>query len=83
MKVTLDRIEGDIAVLLIRNDESIKLNVPMAFLPESCKEEDILDITITRDDKATKEAESRVSGLIQKLKNKSKGSSGVIEDPVN
>jgi hypothetical protein len=83
MKATLDRIEDDMAVLLIRNDESIRLNVPLALLPEGCREGDILDITITGDTKATREAEARVSSLLQKLKSKSQGDSGVVEDPEN
>jgi hypothetical protein len=83
MKATLDRVEGDMAVLLIRNDESMKLNVPIALLPEGCREGDILDIIIARDDRATREAGSRVSSLLQKLEGKSRGDSGTIKDPDN
>jgi hypothetical protein len=32
-KVTLDRIEEGNAVLLIRDDESIKINIPLFLLP--------------------------------------------------
>lgn len=49
MKATLDRIEGEMAVLLVRNGESIRLNLPEVLLPVGCKEGDILDISITRD----------------------------------
>ncbi len=71
MKATLDRIEGDMAVLLVRNGESIRLNVPMVLLPAGCREGDILDISITRDEKETEEARARVSSMIERLKKKS------------
>ncbi len=72
MKATIDRIEGNIAVLLIRNGERIKLNVPLSLLPEMSAEGDILDISIKKDKKETDDARERVSGLIEKLKNKNK-----------
>ncbi len=71
MKATLDRIEGEMAVLLIRNGESMRLNLPVVMLPEGCREGDILDIAITRDDKETEESKARVSSLIERLKKKS------------
>jgi len=71
MKATLDRIEGEMAVLLIRNDESIRLNMPVVLLPEGCREGDILDISITRDEKETEESRARVSSMIERLKKKS------------
>lgn len=71
MKATLDRIEGEMAVLLIRNGESIRLNIPVVLLPEGSKEGDILEITITRDEKETEESKARVSSMIERLKKKS------------
>jgi hypothetical protein len=70
MKATIDRIEGQLAVLLIEDKGEVKLNVPVSLLPEGSKESDILDISIIRDEKATDEAKKRVSTLIDKLKNK-------------
>jgi hypothetical protein len=70
MKATLDRIEDGVAVLLVRNDETIRLDIPMCLLPEDCEEGDILDIEITRDRESTKEARDRVAKLIEKLKKK-------------
>jgi len=71
MKATLDRIEGGIAVLLIRDDERIRIDLPISLLPEGSKEGDILDITIQRDENATGQAKTRTSELIEKLKRKS------------
>ncbi|RXA20580.1 DUF3006 domain-containing protein [Methanosarcina sp. MSH10X1] len=73
IKVTLDRIEEGIAVLLIRDDESIKINIPLFLLPAESKEGDILDITITRNVQETEEAKERVSSILEKLKNKNQG----------
>jgi hypothetical protein len=68
MKVTIDRIEGTVAVLISRADESVRVNVPLSLLPPSSREGDILTIRIERDMQATEAAQERVSGLIEKLK---------------
>lgn len=70
MLATLDRVEGDAAVLLIRNGESIRLNVPIVLLPEGFREGDVLNITITRNKKETADSKSRVSSVIEQLKKK-------------
>jgi hypothetical protein len=72
-KVTLDRIEEGTAVLLVRNEESVRINIPLFLLPAESKEGDILDITIAKDVKETEDAKERVSSLLEKLKNKNKG----------
>lgn len=81
MKATLDRFEGDMAILLVRDDESIKFNVPVTLLPEGCQEGDILDISITRDERTTEDSKARVSSLMERLKRKSQEGSGLIQDP--
>ncbi len=70
MKMTIDRLEGTIAVLISREDESVQMNLPVTLLPPGCQEGDILTIRIERDRAATEAAKSRVSDLIEKLKNK-------------
>ena len=69
-KVTIDRIEEGIAVLLVRDEEEININLPLILLPSGSKEGDILDIAITRDVQETEAAKERVSALLEKLKNK-------------
>ena len=69
-KATLDRIEEDIAVLLVRDKEIIKFNIPLFLLPAGSREGDILDITITKDIQEMESAKKRVSNLLEKLKNK-------------
>jgi hypothetical protein len=68
MKVTIDRMEGTVAVLISCEDESVRVNVPLSLLPHGCREGDILTIRIERDTAATEAAQDRVSGLIEKLK---------------
>ncbi|MGA9140317.1 MAG: DUF3006 domain-containing protein [Methanocella sp.] len=70
IKVTIDRFEDGYAVLLIRGEEQVQIDFPEEYLPEGCKEGDILDIDISRDVSGTEEAQKRVSDLIGKLKNK-------------
>lgn len=69
-KVTLDRIEGSTAVLLLRDNESIKIDFPLFLLPPGSKEGDILNLSIDRDVQETEAAKERVSALLEKLKNK-------------
>lgn len=72
MKATIDRIEGNLAVLITRDDKSIIFNLPLSFLGDA-REGDIINITITRDPESTKDAKERVTSLIEKLKQKSNG----------
>jgi len=69
MKATIDRIEGTIAVLISQDDEAVRINLPVSFLPQGCREGDILTIRIERDTTGTKEAKERLSGRIERLKN--------------
>ena len=70
IKATLDRIEDQIAVLLIRPEETTEVSILLSLLPEGSKEGDILNIYITKDMPETEQAKERVSSLLEKLKNK-------------
>lgn len=69
-KVTLDRIEDNTAVLLVRDEEKVKINIPLCLLPPESKEGDILDLTITINLQETEASKERVSNLLEKLQNK-------------
>jgi hypothetical protein len=56
--------------LLVRDEETIKINIPLSLLPSGSKEGDILDIAITRDVQETEAAKERATNLLEKLKNK-------------
>jgi hypothetical protein len=77
MKAVIDRVEGELAVLL-QGSESIKLNLPLSQLPDGCREGDVLNVSFERDPAATEQGRERVSGLIDKLKKKSQGKTGII-----
>jgi hypothetical protein len=78
MKAVIDRVEGELAVLLMGEN---RLNFPLAMLPEGCKEGDILEISIERAPLATQQAKEKATGLIDRLKKKSQGKTGIIRDP--
>ncbi len=70
MKATIDRIESGIAVLILREDESVQITLPARILPTGSKEGDIVTLTLERDDRTTSEAKERVSSLIGRLQKK-------------
>ena len=80
MKAVIDRIEGKLAVLLMGEDGSIKVNIPLILLPEGCREGDVLDIEIRKDENATIEAKNRSKNLIEKLRRKGQAEGGIIQD---
>ncbi|MCK8519318.1 DUF3006 domain-containing protein [Methanoculleus sp. 7T] len=67
-RVSLDRVEEGLAVLLLREDESIRFTLPIALLPEGAREGDILEIAVRRDVLATAEARRRVAERIERLR---------------
>jgi hypothetical protein len=81
MKAVIDRVEGELAVLLLGDKGEFKLNLPLSQLPEGCKEGDILNMSFERDVVGTEQAKERVSGLMEKLKQKSQGKTGMIKGP--
>lgn len=81
VKYTLDRFEGDFAVLLLREDESIQTDVPRHQLPDEVKEGDILDVEFGKQNEVvnvsilkdeTKAARERTKALLQKILDKNK-----------
>jgi hypothetical protein len=81
MKAVIDRIENEIAVLLIGEEEKTRVNFPISLLPEGCRESDVLNISIERDTTATQQAKERTSSLMEKLKKKNQGKTGIIQGP--
>ncbi len=83
MKAVIDRIEGELAVLLMGEDGKIKVNFPLSLLPEGCKESDVLSISIEKDLQATSQVKERTASLMEKLKKKNQGKAGIIQGPEN
>jgi len=67
MKAMIDRIEEDIAVLILIEDETVHVNVPVTLLPSGSREGDILTITFERDSEATRAAHELVAVLVDRL----------------
>lgn len=80
MKAVIDRVEGELAVVLIGEKGEFKLNIPLSLLPEGSRESDILNISIERDSVETQQVKKNVSGLMERLKKKGQGKTGVIQD---
>ena len=60
----LDRIEGDVAVLL---DGKREVKLPRAYLPAGAREGEVLQLVLTRDPEATKKAQQATQKLRDKL----------------
>ena len=70
MKASIDRIEGETAVLVTLEGKPVLVNVPVKLLPAGSREGDIITIGIERDESMTRTTKDRVRDLITTLKNK-------------
>lgn len=80
-KYTVDRFEGDKAVLLLRADESIHIDVERNQLPANLKAGDIVEVDFDSDNNVvdakvlkeeTEAARKKASELLQKILDKNK-----------
>ena len=77
-KGTIDRIEGNFAVVLYGTEEQHKMDVPLKELPKGAREGHKVVLTfdngkiadIEIDEEATMQAKERVQSLIEKLAKK-------------
>jgi hypothetical protein len=67
IKIVVDRIEGDMAVLLIGPDET-RVDLPLAALPEGAREGSLLRATFVVDNRATDQAVEAVRARIERLR---------------
>ncbi|WP_261131742.1 DUF3006 domain-containing protein [Bacillus sp. Marseille-Q3570] len=76
-RYTIDRFEGELAILLKKGDESIQKEVPLKYFPEEIAEGDIVEeqpkdgeqhYRILVDE--TKRARKKAEELLKKLRNK-------------
>ena len=68
MKLSIDRIEEGIAVLVTREDPPGRIRIPVSLLPSGCREGDVLTLTLEVDRVDTAATKERVAGLIEKLR---------------
>jgi hypothetical protein len=70
MKVSIDRIDEGIAVLILQDSPYTQIRLPVPLLPAGSREGDILDLSLEPDPAATAAAGERISGRIERLKKK-------------
>ena len=83
MRAVIDRVEGELAVLLLGDQGEFRLNIPINLLPAGFKEGDVLNISIERDVLGTEQTKEPVTNLMEKLKKKGHGKTGIVRDPGN
>ncbi|WP_453993252.1 DUF3006 domain-containing protein [Bacillus nitroreducens] len=78
-KYTVDRFEGHLAVLLLRDNERIQININRDELPSDLQEGDIIHLDLNEDGsikyveilhEETAQARKTAEDLLEKLKNK-------------
>ncbi len=67
MRAFVDQINGSMVTLLIGDNETATLTIPSAWLPFRVQEGDVLNLSFAKNEEASEEAKSRVSGLLDEL----------------
>jgi hypothetical protein len=67
-KVVIDRIEGDLAVLALYEDDRVKFNFPLHYLPEGVREGDHLQMGFAQDEQSRESERKKVEDLLKELK---------------
>ncbi|HLF84425.1 MAG TPA: DUF3006 domain-containing protein [Blastocatellia bacterium] len=67
-KVVVDRIEGDLAVLVLYEDDRVKFNLPLPYLPEGVTEGDHLQMSFNEDESSRQSETNRIDDLLKDLK---------------
>jgi hypothetical protein len=66
LRLSLDRIEGDLAVLAAEDGASV--DVPRAWLPADARPGDVLTVAFARDDDATRRLAAETRAIQAELK---------------
>ena len=69
MRAFVDRLEDDLATLLLGEDESVTVTVPVAWLPEGAAEGMVLQLDWRLDPEATAAAKAATQFLLDTLGN--------------
>ncbi len=65
---TIDRFEGNFAVILAGPEQEERFDLPRTLLPEDAGEGDIVTFSINTKKNKTAKAKQEVAGMIEKLK---------------
>jgi hypothetical protein len=69
MKASVDRIEGDIAVLVLYDDKGFVVRLPVFLIP-GVREGDLVDLLVTIDMAGTAASKGKSREMVAKLGNK-------------
>ena len=64
----MDRIEGDLAVLVLYDDDRVRFNFPVAYLPNDAKEGDHFQMSFAKDEVSRDSQKKRIDNLLGELK---------------
>lgn len=67
-RIVIDRIEGDLAVLVLYEDDRVKFNLPLRCLPEGVREGDHLQMSFAEDEAGRESEKKRIDDLLSELK---------------
>ena len=67
-KVVIDRVEGDLAVVVFYDDDRVKFNLPLQYLPEGVREGDHLQMSFVKDLSGRESERMRIDELLKDLK---------------
>jgi hypothetical protein len=70
IKVVVDRLEGDLAVIVLYDDDSVKFNLPVKYLPEGTRGGDHLQVTFAPDRQSREAEKQKVADLLKSLTEK-------------
>ena len=66
MWAVVDRIEGEVAVLLVGEDE-VRVDFPRKYLPKGTKEGSVLDLSLESDSRAEEKQRQKNRALLDNL----------------
>ena len=69
-KIIVDRIEGDLAVLVLYDDDNVKFNFPVSLLPEDVRDGDHLRMSFAKDEASKETDKKRINDFLAELKSK-------------
>ena len=67
-KVVIDRVEGDLAVVVLYDDDRVKFNLPLQYLPEGVREGDHFQMSFVKDLSGRESEGMRIDELLKDLK---------------
>jgi hypothetical protein len=67
LKVVIDRIEDEIATIVLYEDDSVHFNLPAEYLPEGAKEGDHFQLSFKKDRESRDAEKKKAEDLLKEL----------------